>query len=136
MIRITLAGVAWIGLWCSQPGIAQPRLVKDVYGIGIAGNCCTHGAGVCRMFKARKDTRVVAAFEQAPPRAKELADVLGKSLATSYDAVIQDPEVDIVAVTCDPCDKAAVVEKAARASSSPTSTLANSNSHPLPITAT
>ena len=50
-----------------------------------------------------------------PRRAKELADVLGKPLAASYDAVIQNPAVDIVAVTCDPCDKAAIVEKAARA---------------------
>jgi predicted dehydrogenase len=41
--------------------------------------------------------------------------VLGKPLATSYDAVIHDPSVDIVAVSCDPCDKADMVEKAARA---------------------
>jgi predicted dehydrogenase len=104
-----------LGLSFGQLAIAQPRLVKDVYGIGVAGNCCTHGAGICGMFKARKDTRVVAAFEQNPRRAKELADVLGKPLAASYDAVIQHPAVDIVAVTCDPCDKAAIVEKAARA---------------------
>ena len=51
MSRLTLAATAWIGLWISQPAIAQPRLVKDVYGIGIAGNCCTHGAGICGMFK-------------------------------------------------------------------------------------
>jgi predicted dehydrogenase len=67
------------------------------------------------MFKARTDTRVVAAFEPNPRRAKELADVLGKPLAASYDAVIENPEVDVVAVTCDPCDKAMIVEKAARA---------------------
>ncbi len=115
MNRIALAAAVGIGLWIGQSGVAQPRLVKDVYGIGVAGNCCTHGAGICAMFKARSDTRVVAAFEPHPPRAKELADVLGKPLAASYDAVIQDPAVDIVAVTCDPCDKAAIVEKAARA---------------------
>jgi predicted dehydrogenase len=115
MNRIVLAAALGLGLWLSSEAIAQPRLVKDVYGIGVAGNCCTHGAGVCAMFKARKDTRVVAAFEQHPPRARELADVLGKPLAASYDAVIQNPEVDIVAIACDPCDKAAIVEKAARA---------------------
>jgi predicted dehydrogenase len=115
MNRIALAVAACIGLGLGQMAMAQPRLVKDVYGIGVAGNCCTHGAGVCAMFKARKDTRVVAAFEPNPPRARELADVLGRPLAASYDAVIQNPEVDIVAVACDPCDKAAIVEKAARA---------------------
>jgi predicted dehydrogenase len=40
---------------------------------------------------------------------------LGKPLAASYDAVITDPAVDFVAISCDPCDKATMVEKAARA---------------------
>jgi predicted dehydrogenase len=115
MKQITLAAVLGLGLGLTPATIGQPRLVKDIYGIGVAGNCCTHGAGICAMFRARSDTRVVAAFEQHPRRAKELADALGKPLAASYDAVIQDPAVDIVAVTCDPCDKAAIVEKAARA---------------------
>ncbi len=115
MNRMALAAAVGIGLWFGSVATAQPRLVKDVYGIGVAGNCCTHGAGICAMFKGRSDTRVVAAFEQHSPRAQELADALGKPLAESYDAVIQDPAVDIVAVTCDPCDKAAMVEKAARA---------------------
>jgi predicted dehydrogenase len=115
MRKVTLAASLGLGLWLGHVAAAQPRLVKEVYGIGVAGNCCTHGAGICSMFKARGDTRVVAAFEQHPRRARELADVLGKPLAASYDAVIQDPAVDIVAVACDPCDKATIVEKAARA---------------------
>ena len=52
--RITdrMALIATLGLAFSiVPAVsAQPRLVKDVYGVGIAGNCCTHGAGVCGMF--------------------------------------------------------------------------------------
>ncbi len=94
---------------------AQQKLVRDVYGVGVVGNCCTHGAGVCGMFKARKDTRVVAAYEANPRRAKELAEAYGGELSASYDAVITHPDVDIVAVTCDPGDKAAMVEKAAAA---------------------
>lgn len=85
------------------------------YGVGILGNCGTHGAGLCGMFKNRKDTRVVAAFEKEPRRAKELQQVLGAPLAASYDAVIRHPNVDVVAVSCDPCDKAEMVEKAAAA---------------------
>jgi len=115
MQRIALCAVICPAFLSIPEASAQPRLVKDVYGVGVAGNCCTHGAGVCATFKARPEFRVVAAFEKNSPRAKELAGVLGKPLAASYDAVIQNPEVDIVAVTCDPCDKAAIVEQAARA---------------------
>ncbi|MBN1343275.1 MAG: Gfo/Idh/MocA family oxidoreductase [Phycisphaerae bacterium] len=85
------------------------------YGVGILGNCCTHGAGLCSMFKQRPETRVVAAYEKNPRRAKELQQVLGAPLAGSYDEVINHPEVDFVAVSCDPCDKADMVEKAATA---------------------
>ena len=115
MNRIVPVAVVCLSLLGASKTSAQPKLVKDIYGVGVAGNCCTHGAGVCGMFKARSEFRVVAAFEQNPRRAKELADVLSKPLAASYDAVIRDPEVDVVAVTCDPCDKAAIVEQAARA---------------------
>ncbi len=94
---------------------AQPRLVREVYGVGVIGNCCTHGAGVVGMFKARPDTRVVAACESDPRRGRELTGALGAPLAASVDAVINNPAVDIVAITCDPADKAAVAEKAAAA---------------------
>jgi predicted dehydrogenase len=90
-------------------------LKKDVYGVGLVGNCCTHGVGLCAMFKARKDTKVVAAYEENPRRARMLEAIFANSLAGSYDAVIRDPAVDIVAIACDPCDKAMMIEKAARA---------------------
>lgn len=86
-----------------------------VYGVGILGNCCTHGAGLCSMFKSNPRTRVVAAYEKEPRRAHELQEALGAPLAESYDAVINHPDVDFVAVSCDPCDKADMVEKAAAA---------------------
>ena len=85
------------------------------YGVGILGNCCTHGAGLCGMFQGRPDTHVVAAHEKDPRRAAELAEVLGAPLAASYDAVVAHPDVSIVAVSCDPCDKADMVERAAAA---------------------
>ena len=83
------------------------------YGVGILGNCCTHGAGLCSMFRGRPDTRVVAAYEQDARRGPELQQVFGAPLAESYDAVIAHPDVDFVAVATDPCDKATMVEKAA-----------------------
>ena len=85
------------------------------FGVGILGNCCTHGAGLCGWFMRRNDVRVVAAYEKKPRRAKELQQVLGAPLAGSYDEVINHPDVDFVAVTTDPRDKAEMVEKAAAA---------------------
>ena len=85
------------------------------YGVGILGNCCTHGAGICGMFKRRSDTRAIAAYEENPRRAGELQGVFGAPLARSYKEVINHPDVDFVAVTCDPGDKAAMVETAAAA---------------------
>jgi predicted dehydrogenase len=92
-----------------SPAPAKP------YGVGIVGNCCTHGAGLCAAFKGRADTWVVAAYEKDPRRGKELSEALGGPLADSYDAVIHHPEVVIVAVATDPCDKADMVERAAAA---------------------
>ena len=88
---------------------------QKVYGVGILGNCATHGAGICAMFKNRSDTRVVAAYERNPRRAQELQEALGAPLAKSYEEVTSDPRVDFVAITCDPADKAEMVEKAAAA---------------------
>ena len=85
------------------------------YRVGIIGNCCTHGAGICNMFRSRADTQVVAAYEQNARRAAELSQALAAPLAGSYDEVIGHPDVDIVAITCDPCDKALWVEAAAAA---------------------
>lgn len=107
-----------LGLLTILSGAAGQRQEDDAmrtYGVGILGNCCTHGQGVCGMFMHRDDTRVVAAFERNPKRGKELSEVLGSPLADSYDAVIAHPDVEIVAVTTDPCDKAEMVEKAAAA---------------------
>ncbi|MFV1966784.1 MAG: Gfo/Idh/MocA family protein, partial [Pirellulaceae bacterium] len=106
--------LAFIGLFLSLASAqAQPTLHKEVYGVGILGNCCTHGAGVCGAFQTREEFQVVAAYEPNPRRAKELAQTWGDNLASSYDEVINHPDVDIVAITCDPADKPAMVEKAA-----------------------
>lgn len=115
MNRTMLAAAAWLWWVSATVAVAQPKPAKEILGVGVVGNCCTHGAGICGTFQSRRDTRLVAGFETDPRRAKELADALGKPLAASYEAVIEDPNVDIVAITCNPCDKATMVEKAARA---------------------
>ena len=82
------------------------------YNVGILGNCCTHGAGICNMLNQREDTNVVAAYEGNSRRAKELQSVFGRQLSSSYQEVMNNPDLDFVAVTCDPCDKANIVEQA------------------------
>ncbi len=116
-MRIATYWVLSATLWGLSPllGAETEGPEMKTYGVGILGNCCTHGAGLCNMFKHRRETRVVAAYEKEPRRAKELEQVFGAPLAGSYDEVIGHPEVDFVAVSCDPCDKAAMVEKAAAA---------------------
>ncbi len=96
-------------------GDAKPAGAKKRYGVGVLGNCCTHGLGVCGAFERHPATYVVAAYEKDARRAKELESKLGSPLAASYDAVINHPDVAIVGIACDPSDKAEMVEKAAAA---------------------
>jgi len=88
---------------------------KDTYGVGVLGNCCTHGAGLAGAFSAHLRTRIVTGFEPDARRGPELAEAMGLPLAESYEAVANRPEVDILCVTTDPCDKAKMVELACAA---------------------
>lgn len=81
-----------------------------MYRIAILGNCCTHGAGLASLSN-RADVELVTGYEKNPRRAEELEQAMGAPLASSYDEVLERPEVDIVVITTDPCDKAEMVEK-------------------------
>jgi len=111
----------WIhGLTAHKPASMASTDIKEVkdqkvYKVGILGNCCTHGAMLCRKFNNRSNTRVVAGYEKNLRRGKELEESLGMPLSGSYEKVINHPEIDFVAIACDPCDKAELVEKAAAA---------------------
>lgn len=83
-----------------------------MYHLGILGNCCTHGAGAVNALKARQEAQLVAGYEAHPQRAVELEAALGFPLARSFEEVIERPEIDIVVITTDPCEKARLVEKA------------------------
>lgn len=84
-----------------------------MYGVGILGNCATHGAATACKFIRHPKTRVVTGYERNTHRAEELQEAMDTTLAASYEQVIQHPEVQIVVVTTDPCDKADMVEIAA-----------------------
>ena len=82
-------------------------------GVGILGNCCTHGAGAAQHFRRDPRTEVVTGYEARSPRAEELEQAMDAPLANSYEQVVKDPRVQIAVVTADPCDKAHMVELAA-----------------------
>lgn len=86
-----------------------------MYNVGVIGNCCTHGAGIAGSLKAREDIDITAGYEQNPRRAYELSNALEFALTGSYDEIFRNPDVDIVVITTDPCDKAEMVEKACEA---------------------
>lgn len=89
--------------------------MKQPYGIGILGNRCTHGVGVCQSFQHDQRFNVITGYEANPRRQAELSLAIGRELVTSYQMVIERKDVDIVVITCDPCDKAQMVEAAAAA---------------------
>ncbi len=86
-----------------------------MYHIGILGNCCTHGAGAVGSIKSRDNLNITAGYEENLQRGKELSDAMGLALASSYDEVIENPDVDILVITTNPSDKAEMVEKACAA---------------------
>ena len=85
------------------------------YGVGILGNCCTHGAGLAGAFRNHPRTGVVTGYEPDDRRGPELREAMGLPLAQSYESVVAHADVAILCVTTDPCDKAQMVEMAARA---------------------
>ena len=81
------------------------------YRAGILGNCCTHGAGLAHGLAGHPRVDAVAGYEKGERRGAELAQAMGKDLASGYDAIIEDPTIDIAVIACDPCDKAYMAEK-------------------------
>ena len=86
-----------------------------MYGIGILGNCCTHGAGAVAQVNNHPKTDLITGFEGQSRRGHELAEAMGVPLASGYDEVIHHPDIQILIVTSNPCDKADLIEKAAAA---------------------
>lgn len=85
------------------------------YGVGILGNCCTHGEFVAFALQQEPDARIVAAWEDDPRRTQGLLDTAGVALSESPAALLDTPDIEIIAIACSPHEKADWVEKAARA---------------------
>ena len=84
------------------------------YGVGILGNCCTHGEFVAAALHQEPQAKIIAGWEDDPPRKQGLAAAMGLELARSAEELLENPRIDIIAIACSPHEKAAWVEKAAQ----------------------
>ncbi len=84
------------------------------YGVGILENCCTHGEFVAVALKQEPQTKIVAGWEEDTRRAPGLAAAIGMELQSSPEALLDNSQIDIIAIACSPHEKANWVEKAAQ----------------------
>jgi predicted dehydrogenase len=91
-----------------------PRTTQKLR-VGVIGNCCTHGEFVVAALRAEPDAELVAGWEDDPRRTGALAQELGLELRAMPEELVDDPEIDVLAISCDPCDKAEWVERGAQA---------------------
>jgi predicted dehydrogenase len=85
------------------------------YGVGILGNCCTHGEFVAAALNEEPEARIIAGWEEDPRRQQGLSAAIGMALKESAEELLADPQIDIIALACSPHQKADWVEKVARA---------------------
>ena len=85
------------------------------YGVGILGNCCTHGEFVAFALKQEPAADIVAGWENDPRRTVGLSAAIELELAPSPEALLSNPAIDIIALACSPHEKANWVEKAVQA---------------------
>ena len=89
--------------------------ISKRYRVGILGNCFTHGEFVAAALKAESGAGLVAGWEGEDLCRPGLETAMGIELAASGDAVIEDPSIEIVALSCSPHEKADWAEAAAAA---------------------
>jgi myo-inositol 2-dehydrogenase/D-chiro-inositol 1-dehydrogenase len=81
------------------------------YGIGLIGNRA-HQNTYGPIIHARSDCRIVAAAEHDPVKGDALGQAYGVECARAYDAVLEDPAVDIVSIATDFYLKRTLIKKA------------------------
>lgn len=82
------------------------------YRVAILGNCCMHGEFVAAALKAEDRASLVGGFETDPRRAPALSAAIQSDLVSSGEALLDDPDIDIVALACSPHEKADWAERA------------------------
>lgn len=79
--------------------------------VGLLGNRA-HQMSYGPVFQRRPDCRIVAAAEHHPEKARPLAERFGVPCVADYDAVLEDPDVDLVSIATDFYLKRPLIRKA------------------------
>ena len=79
--------------------------------VGLIGNRA-HQNSYGPILQAREDCRIVALAEHHPEKAKALEEIYGLSCSADYDAVLENPEVDLVSIAPDFYLKLPLIKKA------------------------
>ncbi|MDP6778541.1 MAG: Gfo/Idh/MocA family oxidoreductase [Candidatus Latescibacteria bacterium] len=82
-----------------------------MYRVGLIGNRA-HQMTYGPIIESRDDCQIVAAAEHNAEKAKPLEDRFGVSCACDYDAVLEDPNVDVVSIATDFYLKRSLITKA------------------------
>lgn len=81
------------------------------YGVGLLGNRA-HQMSYGPILEAREDCRIVAAAEHRADKAVPLEERFGVACVADYDAVLEDPDVQIVSIATDFYLKRPLIAKA------------------------
>ncbi len=81
------------------------------YRIGLIGNRA-HQNSFGPVWHSRSDCEIVAAAEHSIEKGRALTDLYGVDVVTDYDAVLNDPDVDIVSICTDFYLKRPLIQKA------------------------
>ena len=81
-----------------------------MYRIGLIGNRA-HQNSYGPVWQEREDCKIVAAAEHHAGKGEALSQLYGLEVARDYDAVLEDPNVDIVSICTDFYLKRALIKK-------------------------
>ena len=79
--------------------------------VGLLGNRA-HQMSYGPVFQRRPDCRIVAAAEHCPDKARPLSERFGIPCGPDYDAVLENPDVDLVSIATDFYLKRSLIKKA------------------------
>ena len=82
-----------------------------MYRIGLIGNRA-HQNSYGPIWHEREDCKIVAAAEHHEGKGEALSQLYGLEVARDYDAVLEDPNVDIVSICTDFYLKRTLIKKA------------------------
>lgn len=84
-------------------------------GIGVISFAHGHAGVYCQVLKGFDDVTLVSAWDDNPERGQAAANNHGLEFYTDPDAILHDPRVDAVIITCETNRHAEYVERAAAA---------------------